>query len=46
MLYISTRNKSDSYTAHRALHEDRTPDGGLFMPMQVPSFDKQQIVAM
>lgn len=46
MLYISTRNKSDSYTAHRALHEERTPDGGLFMPMQVPYFDKQQIIAM
>ena len=28
MLYISTRNINDSYTAYRALHEEFAPNGG------------------
>ena len=32
MLYISTRNKNEHYTANRALMEDRTADGGYFLP--------------
>ena len=36
MLYLSTRNKADSFTAYRVLRMDAAPDGGLFMPMQLP----------
>ncbi len=36
MLYVSTRNKNDSFTAFRALCEENTPDGGLFVPFRLP----------
>ena len=35
MLYISTRSK-DTYTAARTLTMDSAPDGGLFVPFQMP----------
>jgi len=35
LLYVSTRNGIDSFTAYRALHEDRTPDGGLYVPQRL-----------
>lgn len=34
MLYISTRNPKDTYTAYRALHEQNAPDGGMYVPFQ------------
>lgn len=34
MLYISTRNNIDSYTAYRALHEETAVDGGLYTPFR------------
>lgn len=43
MLYQTTRTKNDTYTAARALSEDRSPDGGFFVPLKFPQFDKQQI---
>lgn len=39
MLYLSTRNKADSFTAHRVLHSESAPDGGMFMPMQPPKMN-------
>lgn len=36
MLYLSTRNKADSFTAHKVLHSAAAPDGGMFMPMRLP----------
>ena len=38
MLYISTRNNVDTYTAFRALCNERSPDGGYFVPFYLPSF--------
>lgn len=46
MLYVSTRNRTNSFTAHRALHEDRAPDGGMFVPFQLPFFTDSLIRAM
>jgi len=46
MLYVSTRNKTDSFTAYRTLHEDRTPDGGFFVPLRLPYFEKEQVDAL
>lgn len=44
MLYISTRNNLDTYTAHRALHEKHTPDGGYFVPFYLPSFSPEALL--
>lgn len=43
MLYLTTRTANDSYTSARALSEDRAPDGGFYIPMKLPAFDKEQI---
>lgn len=43
MLYVSTNNKTDSFTAYRVLHEDMTPDGGLFAPFHLPSYTAEEI---
>ena len=43
MLYVSTRSKQDTYTAARALSEDRAPDGGFFVPLKLPRLDKREI---
>ncbi len=43
MLYISTRNHTDSFTAYRALRETNAPDGGMFLPLRFPKFTKEEI---
>lgn len=43
MLYVTTRSKNDFYTANRALCENHSPDGGLFLPMRIPHYDAEQI---
>ncbi len=43
MLYVSTRDKSDSFTAYWALNNDRAPDGGMYVPFQLPFYDSAQI---
>ena len=39
MLYLNTRNKADSYTAHKMLRTKAAPDGGNFIPMHIPVQD-------
>lgn len=46
MLYATTRSKVETYTAQRALKEDRAPDGGLYIPAQLPSFSKEELAAL
>lgn len=46
MLYITTRNKTESYTSFRALHEGFAPDGGLFLPLRFPVFSTEEIKKM
>ncbi len=46
MLYRSTRNKIDSFTAYRALRQDRGADYGYILPLRVPYFDSVKIEAM
>ena len=36
MLYLSTSNKAESCTAHKALRIHSAPDSALFMPMHLP----------
>jgi len=43
LLYVSSRNKSDSYTAYTALHNNYTPDGGLFIPFHLPQLSEEEI---
>lgn len=46
MLYVSTENRTNSYTAHRALHEVCAPDGGMYVPFQLPYFGKEEILRL
>lgn len=38
MLYITTRNRRDAFTAQRALRESRGPDGGMYLPFHAPAY--------
>lgn len=46
MLYVTTRNKNDAHTAHKTLLSDRAPDGGLYVPFQIPVISKDDILAL
>ena len=46
MLYTTTRNNVDTYTAQRVLTLKRGPDGGLFVPFHLPVFTKEEILAL
>lgn len=40
MLYVSTRDRTDSFTAYRALQEEKAPSGGLFVPHRLPDLNE------
>ena len=46
MLYVTTRNKNDAHTAHKTLTTDRTTDGGLYVPFQMPLLSKEEILQL
>ncbi len=46
MLYISTRNAKDAYTAHRALNEELAPDGGMFVPFREVTLSQEELAAI
>lgn len=43
MLYKTTRNSGDGYTAQRVLTQKRGPDGGLYVPFRVPVLSEREI---
>lgn len=43
MLYVTTRNKVDTYTSHNALCNDRSPDGGMYVPFRLPRMSEEEI---
>lgn len=43
MLYVTTRNHRDAYTAQRVLRESRGPDGGLYLPFRMPVFSETEL---
>lgn len=43
MLYATTRNNSDVFTAQRVLTMKRGSDGGLFVPYRIPRFSESEI---
>lgn len=46
MLYVSTRNIHETYTAYRALHETFAPDGGQFAPFYLPKISDTELKRM
>jgi len=46
MLYVSTRNTNDTYTAYRALHETFAPDGGAYVPFHLPIYTSADLLRM
>ena len=43
MLYITTRNDCDAFTAPRTLPHDTAADGGYYVPFRLPAFENTQI---
>ncbi len=43
MLYATTRSKVATYTAQRALKEERAPDGGFYVPNQLTVYSADQL---
>lgn len=46
MLYITSRNNLDTFTAQRVLSTRRAPDGGLFIPFHLPVLSQEEIARM
>lgn len=46
MLYVTTRGTQDAFTAYRSTHQDTAPDGGFFVPMQMPEFSRSDILKL
>lgn len=42
MLYLSTRNTTNTYTAYCALQESYAPDGGLYIPFHLQAFTSEE----
>ena len=43
MLYVSTTSITDSFTAHRTLHQHAPGEGGLFAPMRLPVLSASEV---
>ncbi len=46
MLYVTTRDNRDAFTAHRAIFEEYGPDGGRYIPFSLPEFSKEEIAEL
>ena len=46
MLYVTTREKNDAYTANRTILDDFGPDGGAYLPFRMPFLTKEQLTEM
>ena len=46
MLYTTTRNNTDAFTAQRVLTMKRGSDGGLFVPYRIPRFSEREILSL
>jgi len=43
LLYLTTRDNANAYTAHKTLCADAAPDGGLFVPYKLPYIEQLQL---
>lgn len=46
MLYVTTRDNRDPYTSYRVLMEQRSPEGGYYLPFHHPRFSGEEIEAL
>ena len=46
MLYVSTRDHTNTFTAHHALFEQNASDGGMFMPFRLPVLTHDDLAQM
>ena len=46
MLYLTTRDNTDAYTAHKALTQMCGPDGGQFVPFRLPEMESAEITTL
>ena len=46
MLYLTTRDRFDTYTAFHAIKHDTAPNGGLFVPFKMPKIDMKDLETM
>ena len=46
MLYLTTRDKFDTFTASHAMKQDTAPNGGYFVPFKMPKIDVQTLSGM
>ena len=46
MMYISTRGYDKKFTSAEAIKQGIAPDGGLFVPEEIPQLSKSEIMAM
>lgn len=44
MLYATTRNDNDAFTAYRTLAEGRGPDNGLYVPLRLPKLSHEELL--
>ncbi|MBQ8238446.1 MAG: hypothetical protein IJZ39_09905 [Oscillospiraceae bacterium] len=45
MLYVTTRSDRDAFTLYRAMTTDTAPDGGQYLPRQMPQFSAEDLDA-
>lgn len=43
MLYLTTRDRFDTFTAFHAIKHDTAPNGGLFVPFKMPNIDMKEL---
>lgn len=43
MLYVTTRDNKDACTVHKTMVQDLAPDGGMFVPFQIPVLTEKDI---
>lgn len=46
MLYVTTRNDRETFTAQKALTEDRALDGGFYVPFREPKFSEEELAQL
>lgn len=46
MLYITTRSNDITFTSHKALVEDRAPDGGCYTPFHMPDYSTEEVAGL
>ncbi|MEI3059457.1 MAG: hypothetical protein V8T29_01950 [Oscillospiraceae bacterium] len=46
MLYVTTLDRTVTYTAQATLERATGPEGGLFVPMTLPQYDRKGLAAV